>query len=196
MNNIEFYMLFSSAGFGIAALLLVYIGYSIWRDKLGPAPAILRFLKWIAIAFPLAILVNVTIFVGEFAYVNRNACDEIGESPIAINARGDTAEGRIEVCTVIGTVENDYITLQLHRTSHLWPGKKLIDYWPVVHRDPTLQWIDDDTLNVDLGKVYWVSSRLDKVGNIRVVYNYAMVDPPSEIETSKWHGNRRSLFPD
>ncbi|MGH6838381.1 MAG: hypothetical protein ACREDT_06210 [Methylocella sp.] len=182
MNNIEFYMLFSSTGFAIAALLLVYIGYRIWRDKLGRVPAILRFLKWIAIYIPLAVLVNVTIFVGEFAYVIRNACDEIEASPIAINTRGDTAEGRIEVCTVIGTVENRYITLQLHITSRLWPGKKLIDYWPVGDPDPALKWIDDNTLNVALGKVYWVSSRLDKVGNIRIVYNYTMVKPPSEIE--------------
>jgi hypothetical protein len=49
MNNIEFSLLFSSTGFAIAALLIVYIGYSIWRDKLRWVPAILRFLKWIAI---------------------------------------------------------------------------------------------------------------------------------------------------
>jgi hypothetical protein len=142
-------------------------------------PAILRFLKWIAIAFPLAILVNVTLFVGEFAYLNRKACDNIGKSPIAINTRGDAAEGRIQICTIIGTVENYYITLQLHNASRLWTSKKLLDYWPVVDRDPALHWIDDNTLKVDLGKDYWVSSRLDKVGTIRVIYNYEMVDPPS-----------------
>jgi hypothetical protein len=41
-----------------------------------------------------------------------------------------------------------------------------------------LRWIDDNTLSIDLGKVYWVSSRLHKVGSVRIIYTYEMIDRP------------------
>ncbi|MGH6847798.1 MAG: hypothetical protein ACREC0_10265 [Methylocella sp.] len=46
----------------------------------------------------------------------------------------------------------------------------MIDYDPAgPDREPVFRWVDDNTLCVDLGKIYWVSSRLDKDGNIRVI---------------------------
>jgi len=93
------------------------------------------------------------------------------------NGRGDVVEGRVQACTLIGTVENYFITLQIHIHPRFYPRRTLIGYSPVGDHDPVLRWIDDNTLSVDLGKVSWVSARLDKVANIRIVYNYVMTDP-------------------
>jgi hypothetical protein len=43
--------------------------------------------------------------------------------------------------------------------------------------EPALRWLNDATLSVDLGRVYWVSSRANRVGNIHIIYIYSKVDP-------------------
>lgn len=171
MNEI----IFSWRGFAITAPLLAYIVYSIWRDKLRRVVAALRFLRWVAITFFLAIFVNVVLFAGELAYLVAHSCDEFS-SPVATNSRGDIAGGVTQVCTFIGTGENYYITLQSHTYPRFWPRKKLIEYSPVGDRHPIPHWINDNTLTVDLGKVYSVWSQVNKVGNIRITYVYTKVD--------------------
>jgi hypothetical protein len=167
---------FSPIGFAISSPLLIYMIYSIRRDGLQLVLAALRCLKWITLTFFLAVFLNATIFVGEFAYAVRNSCDDMKASTAVANGRGDIAEGRAQICTLIGTVENDYVALQIHVDRRLRPAKTLIGYSPIDDHDPVLRWVDDDTLSVDLGKVSWVSPRLDKVGTIRILYSYVMVN--------------------
>ena len=169
-------ILVSPAGFAISSLLLVYMIYSIRRDRLRWIQAALRSLKWISIVIILAILLNATIFVGKFAYAVRNSCDYSFPYPLAINTRGDRAEGQIETCTLIGTIINYSVTLQIQSDRRIWPRKTLIGYSPAGDHDPILRWIDDNTLSVDLGKVSWVSPRLDKVGSVGILYSFVMVD--------------------
>lgn len=39
---------------------------------------------------------------------------------------------------------------------------------------PKFRWLDDDTLNIDLGKVAWVSRKRDSVGTVRITYSYTI----------------------
>ncbi|MGH6823048.1 MAG: hypothetical protein ACRECP_08640 [Methylocella sp.] len=136
-------------------------------------------LKWTVISCSIVCALAVMLFLGIIAYISRDTCDDTMPSPVVRNNRGDTAEGQVQVCTWIGTIVNYYITIQIHEATRIWPKKNLIDYDPAgPGREPVLRWVDDNTLRVDLGKVYWLSSRLDKVGNIRVIYNYEMVESP------------------
>ncbi|WP_139223562.1 hypothetical protein [Methylocapsa palsarum] len=133
-------------------------------------------MKWVAITVMLAVFLNLAIFAGQFLYVVGNPCDDMKSSPGAVNQRGDIAEARVQACTLIGTVENYYVTLQIHIYPRLYPKKILVGYSPVGDHDPILRWIDDNTLSVDLGKVSWISSRPDRVGNIRILYRNVMAD--------------------
>lgn len=150
--------------------------YRIWRDGLHIVPAALGCLKATAAAFLLAIFLNAAIFIGEYAYAVRNSCDKSRPYPLAINTRGDRAEGIIETCTLIGTVANYYVTLQIHIYPRFYATKTLIGYSPVGDRDPILRWADDSTLTVNLGRVYWVSPHIERVDDIRVIYNYTLID--------------------
>jgi hypothetical protein len=169
-------ILLAPMGFAISLPLLVYMIYSLRRDGLHGVPAALRCLKWIAITCSLVIIVNAGIFVGQFAYLARNSCDNSRPYPLAESSHGNRAEGQIETCTLIGTTINYSVTLQTHTGRRIWLRKTLIAYSPVGDHDPILRWIDDDTLSVDLGKVSWVSPRLDKAGSVRIFYSYIMVD--------------------
>jgi hypothetical protein len=100
----------------------------------------------------------------------------MNNSPAVANRRGDIAEGRVQVCTLIGSVENYYVALQIHIYPRFYPRRTLAGYSPVGEHDPVLRWIDDNTLSVDLGKVSWVSPHVEKMGNIRILYSYEMVD--------------------
>ena len=44
---------------------------------------------------------------------------------------------------------------------------------------PKFHWIDDDTLIVDLGKISWLRSPVDKVG-IHITYSYIKADIKAE----------------
>ncbi len=163
----------------MAAPLLFFAAYALGRSKLHWAPRTLRILKWIAISLSLALVVGAALFIGTLAYQLRNACDDMTTSPVVANSRGDRVEGHLQACTFIGTVENYYITLQIASQRRLWPEKRLIDYGPVDDSDPILRWENDNMLTVDLGKVYWVTPRLNQVGAIHVAYKYVMVDLPA-----------------
>ncbi len=144
-----------------------------WRRRL------VRILKWTVVTLFAS---GILLFLGLFAligYLSRDTCDEAVPSPVVRNASGDTAEGQFEACTWIGTVINRSITLQIHRYPRIWPKKELIAFESTgLSKEPVLRWIDEKTLSVDLDKVYWVSSRIDKAGDIRIVYTYTLVDPP------------------
>lgn len=137
-----------------------------------------RVLKWTVNSFSIVCALTVVLFLGLIAYLSRNTCDDTAPSPVVRNSRGDTAEGQVQVCTWIGTVVNSYITIQVHEPTRIWPKKTLIDYDSADNRDPVLRWLNDATLSVDLGRVYWVSSRANRVGNIHIIYIYSKVDPP------------------
>jgi hypothetical protein len=136
-------------------------------------------LKWTVVSFSVGCAVVVVLFLGLIAYLSRDTCDDTVPSPIARNSRGDTAEGQEQVCTWIGTVVNNYITIQIHEPTRIWPKKTLIDFDPAgPSREPVLRWVDDNMLSVDLGMVYWVSSHSNKVGKIHIIYIYSEVDLP------------------
>lgn len=149
------------------------------KDRRTLRRLVIRIVKWtIGIVCSCAIF----LFLGLFAligYLSRDTCDEAIPSPVVRNLSGDTAEGQFEACTWIGTVINESVTLQIHRYPRLWPRKVLIDFESVGYsREPILRWIDEKTLSVDLGDVSWVSSRIEKAGDIKIVYSYRVVDKP------------------
>ena len=121
------------------------------------------------------------LYVGTFIVVgDPGSCDSgVLDSIQAENARGDTARAEIEICNFFATVVNTSISLQLHDAARIWPRKTLIAFeWADNSGEPVLRLIDDNTLSVDLGEVYWVSSRLDKIGSVRIIYTYSEVDRP------------------
>jgi hypothetical protein len=134
-------------------------------------------LKWTVISCSIVCALTVALFLGLIAYLSRDTCEDTVPSPVVRNSRGDTAEGQVQVCTWIGTVVNEYITIQIHEPTRIWPKKTLLDYDSADNRDPVLRWLNDATLSVDLGRVYWVSARANRVGNIHIIYIYSKVDP-------------------
>jgi hypothetical protein len=101
-------------------------------------------------------------------------CDE---GPVtdqrSTNARGDVVEEYIRACTGFGTVVDYSTVLQL-------VGDKktttLVEHDRLNYEYPKFRWINDDSLSIDLGKVEWISRKVDKVGSIRITYAYAKVD--------------------
>jgi len=46
------------------------------------------------------------------------------------------------------------------------------------HKDsPALRWLDDDRLQVDLGRVSAISPQIEKAGPVRVTFTYSGADP-------------------
>jgi hypothetical protein len=68
--------------------------------------------KWTVISCSIVCALTVVLFLGLIAYLSRDTCDDTAPSPVVRNSRGDTAEGQVQVCTWIGTVVNNYITIQ------------------------------------------------------------------------------------
>jgi len=178
--NVAFLFRFWSAPVVVAitAPILVYIAYTIWRDGLGWRLGIQRLLKWTAVSLPVALLISAVIFVGVLALLAVNSCDDMMISPVVANARGDRAQGRLQACSFFGASDNYYITLEIENQLSLWPRKKLIDYDPAGDLSPVLRWTDENTLSIDLGKVYEVSTRLNQVGSVHITYTYSVVDDP------------------
>ncbi|HEY4848549.1 MAG TPA: hypothetical protein VIH87_12355 [Methylocella sp.] len=48
----------------------------------------------------------------------------------------------------------------------------MVEHDRLYYEYPKFRWIDDDTLSIDLGKVEWISRKVDKVGSIRITYSY------------------------
>jgi hypothetical protein len=103
--------------------------------------------------------------------------DECNEGMVqdrrAANTRGDIVADYARACGF--GVFDESVVLQLAGVETL---ATLVKYGNLNYAYPKFRWIDEDTLNVDLGNVYRLSSRLDKVGNIRISYSYTMVGPP------------------
>jgi hypothetical protein len=134
-----------------------------------------RVLKWTITILGLASVVGVTLFIWLFYYLTSDSCDS-GIIYSTQNTRGDIARSEIEICKFFATVVNTSITVQVHDYPNIWPKKKIIDYDSADNRDPVLRWLNDATLSVDLGRVYWVSARANRVGNIHIIYIYSKVD--------------------
>jgi hypothetical protein len=100
-------------------------------------------------------------------------CDE---GPVtsrsATNARGDVVEEYIRACTGCGTVVDYSIVLQPRGDGK---ATTLVEHDRLYYGYPKFRWLNDDTLSIDLGKVEWISRKVDKVGSIRITYTYAKV---------------------
>ncbi len=171
-------LLLAPAGFAIGFPLLAYMIYRLWRERPPFASAALRGLKWLVVFLLLAILLNAGIVLARLSLIVINSCDLIDTTAPVANPLGDTAQGRLEACKILASTENYSVVLQTHARWPLWSPKTLIGYAPEGDHDPVLRWIDEKTLSVDLGRVSWVSSRIDKAGDIRIVYTYTLVAPP------------------
>ncbi|MGH6838382.1 MAG: hypothetical protein ACREDT_06215 [Methylocella sp.] len=105
------------------------------------------------------------------ALLISNSCDDAaGET--ARNSRGDVVKERLTICTGIGTVINHSVILLPLKPSFVWKTFTLAEYDPVTDSSPVFQWIDNDRLTIELGKVPSVWSRVDKVGSIHITYTY------------------------
>jgi len=111
------------------------------------------------------------LFVG-FAYLFSDTCDNVIPTPV-LNARGDVAEERLQVCTGIGTVLNYSITLQVHGRTTVWT---LVKFDEPSRGYPIIHWIDDDALSINLGKVRSVWGKVNRVGSIRITYSHTYTD--------------------
>ncbi|HUI21887.1 MAG TPA: hypothetical protein VLZ74_12695 [Methylocella sp.] len=107
-----------------------------------------------------------------------SGCDE---GPVtdnsATNTRGDVVEEYIKACTQIGTFVDYSIVLQRHGAEKT---TTLAEYDDAQYDYPKFQWIDDDTLVIDLGEVRSVWSQVDKIGSIHITYVY------TETATGWW----------
>lgn len=140
-----------------------------------------RVLKWALICYASIIGVGGAIVIGTIFYiVNSAPCDSaLLDSIEAENLRGDTARAEIEICNFFDTIVNTSISLQLNGATGILPKKTLIGYeYADSASDPILRWVDDNTLSVDLGKVYWISSRITRWGPVRIIYSYSVVNRP------------------
>lgn len=43
-----------------------------------------------------------------------------------------------------------------------------------------LRWLDDDHLNVDLGKAKWLTPQIDHLGHVKISYTYSGAEPSLE----------------
>ena len=100
-----------------------------------------------------------------------NSCDDAaGET--ARNSRGDIVKERLTICTGIGTVIDHSVILLPLKPPFVWKTITLVEYEPARDSSPLFRWSDDDTLLIDLGKVTWVGSQVNKVGSIHITYVY------------------------
>ncbi|HTV31541.1 MAG TPA: hypothetical protein VME69_00270 [Methylocella sp.] len=129
------------------------------------AMLIIAFNMFLWIVLPLSIALG--IFTAD-----SSGCDEFIDHGSS-NTRGDVVEEYMRACTGFGTVVDNSIILQLSTT-----GKAITIalYDDAQEKYPQFQWIDDDTLAVDLGTIRWVTVRHRKVGSIHISYEYTKND--------------------
>jgi len=136
-------------------------------------------LKSLCVFFAFAAALNAALYFSIWTYVSRSVCDIMDNSAIAANGKGAAATAKIEACTFVGTVENYWIELEVHPRWLFWRSKTLIDYAPRGNQIPLLNWIDDETLSIELGEVSWVSPRIDQVGHVHIIYSYDLIASPN-----------------
>jgi hypothetical protein len=142
-----------------------------------------RVVKWTLIAYGSIVGVGAAIVIGLVFYVVNSGPDSCSSGVLdsieTENARGDAARAEIKNCFLFAAFVNTSISLQLHDANGISPKKTLIDFeFADNANDPILRWVDDNTLSVDLGRVYWVSSRFTRWGPVRIIYIYSVVDRP------------------
>jgi hypothetical protein len=135
-----------------------------------------RYLKWIAAAailVALAMAAPEAIKLGFLLLTPLDCGEEIGTA--VSNKHGDVAAETLRVCFGLGAFVDYSITLQTKGTEK---AIKLVGYAPSSDggAPPTLRWIEDGTLMIDLGKIRWVSTRTDKVGPIRIIYSFTKAE--------------------
>ena len=108
------------------------------------------------------------------ALLISNSCDDAAGETTS-NSRGDIVKERLTICTGIGTVINYSVVLLPLKPSFVWKTITLGKYEPVSDSSPVFQWIDNDRLIIDLGKVRSVWSKVDMVGSIHISYAYTKV---------------------
>ncbi len=142
-----------------------------------------RVVKWTLIAYASIVGVGAAIVIGVVFYVVNSGPDSCSSGVLdsieTANARGDAARAEKKNCFLFAAFVNTSISLQLHDANGISPKKTLIDFEFADNAgDPILRWVDDNTLSVDLGKVYWVSSRFTRWGQVRIIYTYSVVNQP------------------
>ncbi|SFK32233.1 hypothetical protein [Methylocapsa palsarum] len=116
-----------------------------------------------------------SIYVGAVALFLYHECDEFDETPHVANSRGDVVWGHLRACKVLIETDDSFVVMRMKNQWSFFPEKTLIGYEPRYDGKLVLRWIDDKTLSVDLGNVFWVSSsRIDKVKDIDIVYRYTL----------------------
>ncbi len=143
-----------------------------------------RVVKWTLIAYGSIVGVGAVIVIGAIFYLVNSGPDSCSSGVLdsieTRNARGDAARAEIKNCFLFAAFVNTSISLELHDANGISPKKTLIDFeWAADSDEPILRWIDDNTLSVDLGKVYWVSSRFTRCGPVRIIYAYSVVNRPA-----------------
>ncbi|MGH6868718.1 MAG: hypothetical protein ACREDA_07605 [Methylocella sp.] len=99
------------------------------------------------------------------------ACSEWPKSSLA-NARGDVAEIAVHGC-VFGLVNRQYLVRV--RPAGGLPAKLVVRFKP--RESPSLHWLDDNRLQVDLGQVRSLSPQIDQVGPVHVTFTFSGADP-------------------
>jgi hypothetical protein len=73
-----------------------------------------------------------------------------------------------------GNKEQNWSVLCL-RLAEKSSGKLLVRFKP--KDSPALHWLDDDRLQVDLGRVSAISPQIEKAGPVQVTFTYSSADP-------------------
>ena len=133
------------------------------------------------IFFSIVCALTVALFLGLIAYLSRDTCDDTVPSPIVRIIAGATQQ-KHRYKSVRG-LERSSIVILPYKFTDLrvsGPKKNLIDYDPAgPGHEPVLRWLNDATLSVDLGRVYWVNLTGKSVHNIHIIYIYSKVNPSS-----------------
>lgn len=87
----------------------------------------------------------------------------------AANSRGDLVASYFQACGF--GVSHESIALRLAGAEDL---TTLIEMDELNNNYPKFSWIDDDTMYIDLGRVYRISSPVRKVGRICIIYSYKL----------------------
>ena len=134
---------------------------------------LLLWLEWVAFAASLAPVLGVAAFLCAWMPLTRSC--HIDHAEAARNALGDVTENQIIDCAVLGSAAEFRVSLQLAKAADF---VTLVYYYPVsnIH----LRWLDDDHLNVDLGKAKWLTPQIDQLGHVKIAYIYSGAEPSLE----------------
>jgi hypothetical protein len=137
-----------------------------------------KYVKWAIVSIVLVLVVSAGGWIGLVFYLFSGGCDEGPFSDWrSTNAQGDMVAEYARACTGMGTVVDYSIIFQHHGDNK---PTTLVEHDHPPYGYPKFRWIDDESLNIDLGKVNWISLKTSKVGFIHITYVY------SKPATSWW----------